>query len=110
MNPQRIRFIAGFAILLSALATQATAQGTADIVGRVVDSGGGVLTGAAVTARDLATNIVRTTATSGTGDYTFTALPVGEYEVKTELSGFRGVSQRITLATGDRARATSVDL
>src|SRR5260370_916070 len=103
MNPC-IRFIAGFAIRLSTLATQAAAQGRADIVGRVVDSGGGVLPGAAVTARDLATNIVRTTATSGTGDYTFTALPVGQYEVKTEITGFRTESQRITLATGDRAR------
>src|SRR5437899_2421060 len=99
-----VQSVAGFVILMSGLVTPASAQGTADIVGRVTDPGGGALPGATVTARDLATNITRTTATSGTGDYTFTALPVGEYEVKTESSGFKTETSRITLATGDRAR------
>src|SRR5712691_3321385 len=100
----RVQSVVGFVILISGLAAPADAQGTADIVGRVTDPGGGALPGAAVTARDLATNITRTTATSGTGDYTFTALPVGEYEVKTESPGFRSETSRVTLATGDRAR------
>src|SRR5713226_4234571 len=100
----RVQSVVGFVILISGLAAPADAQGTADIVGRATDPGGGALSGATVTARDLATNITRTTATSGTGDYTFTALPVGEYEVKTELSGFRAETSRVTLATGDRAR------
>jgi carboxypeptidase family protein len=99
-----VRSFAGLTILMAGLATPAAAQGTADIVGRVTDPGGGALPGATVTARDLATNIARTTATSGTGDYTFTALPVGAYEVKTESSGFKTETSRVTLATGDRAR------
>src|SRR5262245_56360621 len=97
-------FAVGFAILLPAIAIPAAAQGTADIVGRVTDPGGGVVTGASVTARHLATNITRTIGTSSTGDYAFTALPVGEYEVKTESSGFRSETSRVNLATGDRAR------
>src|SRR5215471_3778843 len=101
---KRVRFVPAFVILLSGLAGLASAQGTAEIVGRVTDPGGGALAGASVTARDLATNINRTTVTSATGDYTFTALPVGEYEVKAELSGFKSESSRVTLATGDRAR------
>src|SRR5712691_788927 len=99
-----VRSFVGLMILMAGSAASAAAQGTADIVGRVTDPGGGVLTGATVTARDLATNITRTTATSGTGDYTFTALPVSEYEVKTESPGFRSETSRVTLATGDRAR------
>jgi len=89
-------------ISMCALAPPAAAQGTADIVGRVADSSGGILPGVTVTARHLATNLTRTTVTSETGDYTFTTLPVGEYEVKTELSGFRTETSRVNLATGDR--------
>src|SRR5579864_3857638 len=99
-----VRSVASFVIFISGFARLASAQGTADIVGRVTDPGGGALAGASVTARDRATNITRTTATSGTGDYTFTALPVGEYDVRTEFSGFRPETSRVTLATGDRAR------
>jgi hypothetical protein len=104
VNMTFVRSFLGLMVLMAGLATSAAAQGTADIVGRVTDPGGGVLTGATVTARDLATNIARTTATSATGDYTFTALPVGGYEVKTELSGFKPETSRVTLATGDRTR------
>src|SRR5258708_33653824 len=89
VNMTFVRSFVGLMILRAGLATPAAAQGTADIVGRLTDPGGGALPGATVTARDLGTNITRTSATSDTGDYTFTALPVGEYEVKTELSGFR---------------------
>src|SRR5262245_31022862 len=69
-------------ISMSALATPAAAQGTADIVGRVTDSSGAILPGVTVTARHLATNVTRTTVTGETGDYSFTALSIGEYEVK----------------------------
>src|SRR5229473_5639081 len=99
-----VRSVAGFVVLLSGLATPAAAQGTADVVGRVADASGGVLPGASMIAKNLETNITRTTVTSATGDYTFTALSVGTYEVRAELSGFKGESSRVTLATGDRAR------
>jgi hypothetical protein len=99
-----VRSSVGFLILMAGLTMPAAAQGTADIVGRVTDPGGGVLPGANMVANNLETNITRTTVTSATGDYTFTALPVGNYEVRAELSGFRGESSRVTLATGDRAR------
>src|SRR6266516_4880222 len=99
-----IWLLLGAVISMCALATLAAAQGTADMVGRVADSSGGILPGVRVTARHLATNVTRTTVTSETGDYTFTALPIGEYEVKSELVGFRTETSRVTLATGDRAR------
>src|SRR5205823_9473440 len=94
----------GIVISVCALATPAAAQGTADMVGRVADSSGGILPGVTVTARHLATNVTRTTVTSETGDYTFTALSIGEYEVKSELVGFRTETSRANLATGDRVR------
>src|SRR3989441_6748230 len=99
-----IGFLLGVVISMCALAAPAGAQGTADIVGRVADSSGAILPGVTVTARHVATNVPRTTVTSETGDYTFTSLLIGEYEVKAELSGFRTGTSRVTLATGDRAR------
>src|SRR5438093_350991 len=99
-----IGFLLGVVISMCALAAPAGAQGTADIVGRVADSSGAILPGVTVTARHLATNVTRTTVTSETGDYTFTPVLIGEYEVKAELSGFRTATSRVTLATGDRAR------
>src|SRR5262249_41530258 len=100
----RVRAVAGVVILILGLAASSAAQGTGDIVGRVVDSSGAVLPGVTVTATSLATNIGRTTVTSDTGDYAFTSLPIGVYDVKTELTGFQTQTARVALSTGDRAR------
>ncbi len=99
-----VRAVTGVVILIVGLAASSAAQGTGDIVGRVADSSGGVLPGVTVTATSLATNISRTTMTSETGDYAFTLLPIGIYEVKTDLAGFKTQTARVTLSTGDRAR------
>ena len=61
---------------------------TADIVGRVTDSSGGILPGATVTIENVGTHDIRTAPTSGSGDYVFTLLPIGTYTVKIELQGF----------------------
>ena len=87
----------GLAILL-ALSAPAFAQGTADIVGRVTDTSGGVLPAVTVTAQNIATKIQRTTISSDTGDYVFTLLPIGVYTVKIELQGFQTVNSRVELA------------
>ena len=95
----------GTLTLVLALHTLALAQGTtADIVGRVTDSSGGVLPGVTVTVEHTATGDVRTTTTSDTGDYVFTLLPIGLYTVRIELQGFQTQTARVTLATGDRSR------
>jgi hypothetical protein len=96
-------FIATLVIVLS-VTIPAFAQGTADIVGRVTDTSGGVLPAVTVTAINDATKISRTTISSETGDYTFTLLPIGNYTVKIELQGFQTVNAKVELATGDRAR------
>src|SRR5207244_11419418 len=101
---ERIRVVPGVVILIFGLAVSSAEQGTGDIVGRVADSSGGVLPGVTVTATSLATNLSRTTVTSDTGDYAFTLLPIGVYEIKTELTGFKTQTARVTLGTGDRAR------
>src|SRR5260370_2559896 len=90
------RSVVGLMILIAGLATSAAAQGTADIVGRVADVSGGVLPGANMVAKNVETNITRTTVTSATGDYTFTPLPVGTYEVRAALPAFNVQTSRLT--------------
>ena len=101
---RHVRTVGCVMLLLFGSAAIAAAQGTGDIVGRVTDAGGGVLPGTNVTATNLATNISRATVTSETGDFTFTLLPIGPYEVKAELAGFKIQTSRVTLGSGDRPR------
>ncbi|HEY9436686.1 MAG TPA: carboxypeptidase-like regulatory domain-containing protein [Blastocatellia bacterium] len=69
----------------SAVAAQAT-SGT--ISGIVVDESQGVITSATVTVRNVGTNESRSTATDSEGRYRFPNLPVGNYEITVQSSGF----------------------
>jgi Carboxypeptidase regulatory-like domain len=83
----------------------AKAQNTADIVGTVRDSSDAVVAGAAVTIKNVDTNVSRSTAASGTGDYSFTLLPVGTYSVTVEAKGFKRYAvASVTVAAGDVKR------
>ena len=61
----------------------------ASIRGTVVDQSGAVLFGVNVTATNLATGLFRTTATNASGAFSFLQLPVGDYNVKLEKTGFK---------------------
>jgi Carboxypeptidase regulatory-like domain/TonB dependent receptor-like, beta-barrel/TonB-dependent Receptor Plug Domain len=62
---------------------------TATLLGTVSDSQGGVLAGAAVTATNLDTGLVRTVRTDPSGSYTMVNLPLGRYQAKAEAEGFK---------------------
>ncbi len=64
---------------------------TGEIVGRVTDSSGQVVPGAAVTAVHVATNVSRSVISNDTGGFTLTLLTPGKYSVSAELTGFRRV-------------------
>jgi hypothetical protein len=79
-------------VLLVGSTSRLTAQGTiGSILGTVTDSTGGVVPGATVTARNTGTGAVQVTTSDSQGRYTIPALPVGGYEVQTELQGFQTV-------------------
>ena len=79
------------------------AQSTATIVGVVRDSGG-VLPGATVTVRNVDTGLTRSVPTGGDGAFRFPALPVGPYEIRAELAGFRtSVRSGVRLLVGQEA-------
>ena len=64
------------------------AQLSSSVSGTVVDPSGAVIPHAAVTLKNLATHDIRQTASNGAGDFTFSAVPSGNYEVDVAASGF----------------------
>jgi outer membrane receptor protein involved in Fe transport len=64
-------------------------QTTATLSGMVIDPAGAVVPGVKISATQKATGIKRETVTSGEGNFTLVNLPVGEYEVRAEATGFK---------------------
>src|SRR5688500_7798201 len=79
-------------IIFLAFATPLAAQstGTGTITGFVSDKSGAFVPGAEISVTHLPTGIVRRFVTNDKGLYVATALPVGPYEIKAELQGFKG--------------------
>ncbi|MBW8863002.1 MAG: TonB-dependent receptor, partial [Acidobacteria bacterium] len=99
------RILTVVALLTLALSRVAFAQvDRATITGTVTDSGGAVIPGATVTITNLATNVTITQPTTETGSYLLVNLIPGKYQVEVELTGFKRVSQVVTLEVGQRAR------
>jgi outer membrane receptor protein involved in Fe transport len=63
--------------------------GGATLNGTITDATGAAVPNAKVTATNTATGSSRTTATTDAGLYSFTRMPVGEYELTVEAQGFR---------------------
>ena len=73
-------------VLASPLFSQATTQ---SIEGLVTDSSGAVMSGAKVTIANRDTGVKQAQTTNDSGNYTFLQVPVGTYEVRCEVPGFR---------------------
>lgn len=78
----------------------AAQQISASLTGTVSDSNGAVIAGATVTATNQSTNFRRTVTTNSEGSYTFSLLPVGQYEVKVSFGGFADTKDSVTLHVG----------
>ena len=63
-------------------------QATALLTGTIKDSTGAVVPGAKVTLKNSDTNIARNVNSDKNGDFLFTLIPIGKYEVDIEKSGF----------------------
>ena len=100
-----LRQMAAAAAMVAALDAPAHAQvATGTILGNVKDASGAV-PAAQVTATNLDTQAVRTTATDAEGQYVLTLLPVGNYKVDITMTGYKNFSQSgIRLEVGRNAR------
>lgn len=77
------------------------AQYSSSIQGVGADSSGAAIGGASVTLRNVNTGIEQSTATSSSGNYSFTSLAPGRYVVRAESKGFRTIEVQVTLGTGN---------
>ncbi len=93
------------AIALLSLSPAAFGQSLGgSITGLIKDESGAAVPGAAVSATNLGTNVAYTATSNSVGNYTITNLPVGEYIVKAELTGFKTAA---TKALGIEAQQTA---
>ena len=88
-------------ILLASLSLTLPAQVvTVTIQGRVYDTTGAAISDAAVRAVNSETGFSRAVTASATGDYQISFLPVGDYTVTAEKSGFRTQAKKVHLDIG----------
>src|SRR5436190_5209867 len=66
-----------------------SAQTTATIVGTVTDPTGAVVPGVSITVTSKDTGLTRKATTNQAGSYVATFLPVGQYSVTAEVTGFK---------------------
>lgn len=91
-------------VLFVASTYSVTAQTTGSISGQVKDEKQAVIPNATVTLRSVITNSTRTAQTDDEGRYRFTNMPVGDYELTVEVSGFaKFVQTGITLVLNQQA-------
>ena len=94
-------------VLLAFLAAVAWAQqrGTAGLYGQITDTQGGVISDTTVILTHVSTNQARTSVTNEEGHYQFRFLPVGEYRLELERTGFSRYQQKgIVLQVNDNLR------
>lgn len=99
-----VTFLLGALVFGPALPLRAQ-QATAVITGTVRDASGAVVVDAKVTLRNSQTNIARSLESDRDGNYLFTLVPIGSYEVSVEHQGYdKYVRRGITLVINQNAR------
>ncbi|HET6180426.1 MAG TPA: carboxypeptidase regulatory-like domain-containing protein [Candidatus Sulfotelmatobacter sp.] len=84
------RFLIAAALACLSLSNFALCQtSTGRVVGFVTDSSGAAMIGAKVTVVNTGTNVQSITTTDATGAYQVLDLPIGNYSVTVEITGFR---------------------
>ena len=83
----RLFTLSAFFVVLAASLYSQGGRGT--ITGTVSDPAGAVVAGAPIQTKNVETGAVYDVTTSTTGNYTFSQLPVGTYEVVVSVAGFK---------------------
>lgn len=92
--------------MLVLVTSSAYAQfGSASVLGYVRDNSGAVMQNANVTLTNVATNVAETAHTDKDGKYEFDSVPIGNYQVSTEVAGFeRSRTEVFNVSTDARQR------
>ncbi len=104
MSKPTLHTVYALAICVLLSATSLYSQSTAAFVsGTITDPSGAMVTSATVTARNIDTGVVTTTASNDSGVYVFPPLSYGKYEFSAEHAGFRkAVTSNVTLEAGTK--------
>ena len=90
--------------LFLSLAAPALAQVSASLAGTVTDQSGSLVPAAAITVTNVDTGASRSTVSGAAGQYQFSSLPVGHYEVRGAKPGFtEEIHPGVELAVGQSA-------
>ncbi len=93
------------AVILSIVcALSAWAALNGDIEGFVTDGSGAFVPGVSVSIISLETGAQRNLLTDDRGHFLATLLPIGEYEVRAELAGFKPVLNRLLVKSAEQTR------
>ena len=99
-----IACVAALLLFCGSAANAQTFRGT--ILGTVTDSSGAAVSGATVTVKNIETGLLRTATTGDDGSYSVPELPIGNYSVTVEKSGFKsGVVSGIHVEISSERRA-----
>ncbi len=114
LRSKRARAASQTAALSAMLAASCVLHGqgtTATLNGTVTDPGGAVIPNAAVTLRNTANGDVRAGTSNGSGDFSFSAVPVGDYEISVMTPGFQQFKEGgIHLDPGDQRSLRELQL
>src|SRR6266404_6335622 len=100
---KRILLSLGISLFLVTTVTLAQVS-SASLTGLVTDQSGAVVPNVTVTLTLKSTNAALGVMTDQTGYYTFPGVPIGDYLISTDLSGFSRTAREFNLQTGQRAR------
>jgi hypothetical protein len=76
-------------LFVSCSATALAQTGTSSVTGNVLDPQGNVIAGATVTLTNDQKNFTRTQTTTESGNFAFSLIPPGQYQLETEAKGFK---------------------
>ena len=94
--------IAVFAVLLFTCITASAQVDLGQITGVVADPSGAVIPGASVTAKNLNTNVERSTVTSSTGTFQIPGLEPGNYLVTVNSGSFKTYTAKVEVTVGSK--------
>ncbi|MEK7833918.1 MAG: carboxypeptidase-like regulatory domain-containing protein, partial [Acidobacteriota bacterium] len=86
----KVRFVFGIVFSLLCLSSAALAQNyRGSIRGRITDPNRSAIKGVAVKATNTDTGETRSTTSTAAGEYNFSLLPLGAYQLQFDKSGFK---------------------
>jgi len=94
-----------FVLMLGCAALMMAQQGRGVVFGKITDPSGAAVTGVKISVKNTATNALFEAVTGASGEYTTPGIPVGNYQLNVDQSGFRPVVRAgIVLQVDERAQ------